>query len=141
MDRKEADVAVAPMTITHNRERVIYFTKPFMNLGISIMIKKPARQKPGVFSFMSPFSKSVWLSVGLTFLVVSFVLFLAQRYSVVGWRRQVTRSGRVRLINDFNIRNSMWFSLGAVVKQSNWPMPRLNLTLLGTSVLRPRPSV
>jgi len=49
---QEADIAVAPLTITSIRERVIDFSKPFMNLGISIMIKKPEKQKPGVFSFM-----------------------------------------------------------------------------------------
>ncbi|CAG2177850.1 unnamed protein product, partial [Oppiella nova] len=39
--RHEADMAIAPLTITSARERVIDFTKPFMSLGISIMIKKP----------------------------------------------------------------------------------------------------
>jgi len=51
---QEADIALAPLTITSDRERVVDFTKPFMNLGISIMIKKPEKQKPGVFSFMDP---------------------------------------------------------------------------------------
>jgi len=32
-------MAIAPLTITANREKVIYFSKPFMSLGISIMIK------------------------------------------------------------------------------------------------------
>jgi len=36
---QEADLAIAPLTITSRRERVIDFSKPFMNLGISIMIK------------------------------------------------------------------------------------------------------
>ena len=51
---QEADLAIAPLTISSMRERVIDFSKPFMNLGISIMIKKPEKQKPGVFSFMDP---------------------------------------------------------------------------------------
>nr|5ICT_A Chain A, Glutamate receptor 1 [Drosophila melanogaster] len=38
--RKEADIAISAMTITAERERVIDFSKPFMTLGISIMIKK-----------------------------------------------------------------------------------------------------
>jgi len=45
-------VAIAPLTISSSRERVVDFSKPFMQLGISIMIKKPEKQKPGVFSFM-----------------------------------------------------------------------------------------
>ncbi|QQP35149.1 Uncharacterized protein FKW44_023296, partial [Caligus rogercresseyi] len=41
---KRADLAVASMTINYARETVIDFTKPFMNLGISILFKKPKPQ-------------------------------------------------------------------------------------------------
>lgn len=60
--RHEADIAIAPMTITSERERVIDFSKPFMSLGISIMIKKPVKQKPSFFSFLDPLSKEIWVS-------------------------------------------------------------------------------
>lgn len=60
---QEADIAIAPMTITAERERVIDFSKPFMSLGISIMIKKPAKENPGVFSFLNPLSQEIWVSV------------------------------------------------------------------------------
>ncbi|CAH1957059.1 unnamed protein product [Acanthoscelides obtectus] len=36
---KKADLAVGSMTINYARESVIDFTKPFMNLGISILFK------------------------------------------------------------------------------------------------------
>ena len=36
---QKADLAVASMTINYAREGVIDFTKPFMNLGISILFK------------------------------------------------------------------------------------------------------
>jgi len=52
-------MAIAPLTISSMRERVIDFSKPFMQLGISIMIKKPEKQKPGVFSFMDPLDVKV----------------------------------------------------------------------------------
>ena len=43
IDRK-ADLAVASMTINYARENAIDFTKPFMNLGISILFKAPKDQ-------------------------------------------------------------------------------------------------
>lgn len=64
--RKEADIAIASMTITSERERVIDFSKPFMSLGISIMIKRPVKQKPGVFSFLNPLSKEIWVRAKTT---------------------------------------------------------------------------
>ena len=45
--RHEADLAVAPLTITSQRESVVDFSKPWMNLGISILISKPEKIKPG----------------------------------------------------------------------------------------------
>lgn len=36
---QKADLAVGSMTINYARESVIDFTKPFMNLGISILFK------------------------------------------------------------------------------------------------------
>lgn len=59
---QEADLAIAPMTITSDRERVIDFSKPFMSLGISIMAKKQ-KQNPSIFSFLNPLSKEIWVSV------------------------------------------------------------------------------
>ena len=38
---QKAHVCIAPLTITYDREKVVDFTKPFMNFGISIMIKTP----------------------------------------------------------------------------------------------------
>lgn len=60
--RREADISIAAITITADRERVIDFSKPFMSLGISIMIKKPMKQRPGVFNFLNPLSKEIWVS-------------------------------------------------------------------------------
>ena len=48
LDRR-ADLAVASMTINHARETVIDFTKPFMNLGISILFKAPKNPETELF--------------------------------------------------------------------------------------------
>jgi ABC-type amino acid transport substrate-binding protein len=45
--RHEADLAVAPLTITSQRESVVDFSKPWMNLGISILISTPEKTTPG----------------------------------------------------------------------------------------------
>ncbi|KAM8710464.1 hypothetical protein ACLKA7_017133 [Drosophila subpalustris] len=84
--RKEADIAIAAMTITAERERVIDFTKPFMSLGISIMIKKPVKQTPGVFSFLNPLSQEIWISVILSYVGVSLVLYFVTRFPPHEWR-------------------------------------------------------
>ena len=121
---KVADIAIAPMTITSTRERVIDFSKPFMELGISIMIKKPEKQKPGVFSFMDPLDTHIWLCIVFSYLAVSVVLFLVSRFSPKEWQIEDSVHGPT-FTNDFTILNSLWFSLGAFMRRGCDVCPRL----------------
>uniref|UniRef100_A0A1A7WDE8 Glutamate receptor, ionotropic, AMPA 1b n=2 Tax=Iconisemion striatum TaxID=60296 RepID=A0A1A7WDE8_9TELE len=84
----KADMAVAPLTITLVREQVIDFTKPFMSLGISIMIKKPTKSKPGVFSFLDPLAYEIWMCIVFAYIGVSVVLFLVSRFSPYEWQSE-----------------------------------------------------
>ncbi|OWK05085.1 hypothetical protein Celaphus_00002738, partial [Cervus elaphus hippelaphus] len=75
----KADLAVAPLTITHVREKAIDFSKPFMTLGVSILYRKPNGTNPSVFSFLNPLSPDIWMYVLLAYLGVSCVLFVIAR--------------------------------------------------------------
>ena len=59
--KKKADLSAAALTINSYREQVIDFTKPFLNLGISILYKRPLKKTPNLFSFMSPLAIEIWL--------------------------------------------------------------------------------
>ncbi|NXC48712.1 GRIK3 protein, partial [Penelope pileata] len=72
----KADLAVAPLTITHVREKAIDFSKPFMTLGVSILYRKPNGTNPSVFSFLNPLSPDIWMYILLAYLGVSCVLFV-----------------------------------------------------------------
>ena len=78
MDHK-ADIAVGAMTINFARESVIDFTKPFMNLGISILFKIPSGKPTRLFSFMNPLAVEIWLYVLAAYVLVSFTLFVMAR--------------------------------------------------------------
>uniref|UniRef100_H0YR49 Glutamate receptor n=1 Tax=Taeniopygia guttata TaxID=59729 RepID=H0YR49_TAEGU len=123
-----ADVAVAPLTITLVREEVIDFSKPFMSLGISIMIKKPQKSKPGVFSFLDPLAYEIWMCIVFAYIGVSVVLFLVSRFSPYEWHTEECEEGRDQpaneQTNEFGIFNSLWFSLGAFMQQGCDISPR-----------------
>ncbi|GFN84380.1 glutamate receptor, partial [Plakobranchus ocellatus] len=123
LTREEKDIAVAPLTITKDRERVVDFSKPFMDTGISIMIKKPDKTKPGVFSFMDPLDKYVWLCIAMGFLAVSFVLYFVGRFSPYEWN-VVEDSTEKTATTIFSISNTLWFSLGALMQQGSDISPR-----------------
>ncbi|KAI1902694.1 hypothetical protein AGOR_G00018650 [Albula goreensis] len=124
-----ADIAVAPLTITLVREEVIDFSKPFMSLGISIMIKKPQKSKPGVFSFLDPLAYEIWMCIVFAYIGVSVVLFLVSRFSPYEWHLDDTDEAKDPQSppdppNDFGIFNSLWFSLGAFMQQGCDISPR-----------------
>ncbi|KAK6493319.1 glutamate receptor 2 isoform X7 [Huso huso] len=123
----KADIAVAPLTITLVREEVIDFSKPFMSLGISIMIKKPQKSKPGVFSFLDPLAYEIWMCIVFAYIGVSVVLFLVSRFSPYEWHTEEYEDGQTQSnesTNEFGIFNSLWFSLGAFMQQGCDISPR-----------------
>ncbi|XP_031428962.1 glutamate receptor 4 isoform X2 [Clupea harengus] len=131
-----AEIAVAPLTITLVREEVIDFSKPFMSLGISIMIKKPQKSKPGVFSFLDPLAYEIWMCIVFAYIGVSVVLFLVSRFSPYEWHTEEPEEGTEgggggggggptdQPPNEFGIFNSLWFSLGAFMQQGCDISPR-----------------
>ena len=77
---QKADLAIADLTITYEREQAVDFSMPFMNLGISILYKKPQKKPPDLFSFLSPLSLDVWIYTATAYLGVSILLFILARY-------------------------------------------------------------
>ncbi|KAK2505989.1 hypothetical protein MC885_004089 [Smutsia gigantea] len=105
----KADLAVAGLTITAEREKVIDFSKPFMTLGISILYRVHMGRKPGYFSFLDPFSPGVWLFMLLAYLAVSCILFLGRCHL---------------LVNQYSLGNSLWFPVGGFMQQGSTIAPR-----------------
>ncbi|KAL3879137.1 hypothetical protein ACJMK2_031448, partial [Sinanodonta woodiana] len=120
LTRNEVDMAIAPISISSQRERVVDFTKPYMSLGISIMIKRTAVKETSVFSFMDPLSYEIWMCILFAYIGVSVVLFLVSRFSPTEWHVEDGAS----ITNDFTIANSLWYSLGAFMQQGCDISPR-----------------
>uniref|UniRef100_A0A8C3CG02 Glutamate receptor n=1 Tax=Cairina moschata TaxID=8855 RepID=A0A8C3CG02_CAIMO len=123
---RKADLAVAGLTITAEREKVIDFSKPFMTLGISILYRVHMGRKPGYFSFLDPFSPGVWLFMLLAYLAVSCVLFLVARLTPYEWYSPHPCSqGRCNLlINQYSLGNSLWFPVGGFMQQGSTIAPQ-----------------
>lgn len=78
---KEADIAVAPLTVTSAREEVVSFTTPFLQTGIGILLRKDtASQEMSFFHFLAPFSKETWTGLLFAYVLTCFCLFLVARY-------------------------------------------------------------
>ncbi|XP_076379459.1 glutamate receptor ionotropic, kainate 2 isoform X9 [Megalopta genalis] len=122
---KKADLAVGSMTINYARESVIDFTKPFMNLGISILFKEMKFQVPTshparLFSFMNPLAIEIWLYVLAAYVLVSVTMFVVARFSPYEWNNpHPCHVGSEVVENQFSLANSFWFTIGTLMQQGS----------------------
>ncbi|XP_041980067.1 glutamate receptor ionotropic, kainate 2 isoform X6 [Aricia agestis] len=114
---QRADIAIADLTITYDREQVVDFTMPFMNLGISVLYRKPIKQPPNLFSFLSPLSLDVWIYMATAYLGVSVLLFILARFTPYEWHQTHTPDGE-KMENIFSLANCLWFAIGSLMQQS-----------------------
>lgn len=118
--RQEADLAVAGITITSAREKFVDFTKPFWNLGITILFRKPKAKPVRLFSFLDPFHEDVWVYMIAIYLCVSFMFFVIARLTPYEWCNPYPCNQEEDIVeNQFSVLNSMWLTIGSILQQGN----------------------
>ncbi|XP_049845508.1 glutamate receptor ionotropic, kainate 2-like [Schistocerca gregaria] len=117
---RRADLAICDLTITYERESVVDFTMPFMNLGISILYTKSERPQRNMFSFLEPFTIDVWIYMATAFLGVSVMLFLLARATPSEWKSSHPCSAESEeLENTLTMSNSIWHNCGSIMQQGS----------------------
>ncbi|XP_015429531.1 PREDICTED: glutamate receptor ionotropic, kainate 2-like [Dufourea novaeangliae] len=133
--RGEADLAITDLTITSDREGAVDFTMPFMNLGISILYRKPMKTPPSLFSFLSPFSAGVWWYLIGAYISVSLMIFVIGRMCPAEWNNPYPCIEEPEeLENQFTFKNSLWFTIGSIMQQGSEIAPiGLSTRMMATS--------
>lgn len=122
---------MAALTINYEREQFVDFTKPFLNLGISILFKSPKKEKPGLFSFLSPLAAEIWIYLLAAYITVSLGIFVLARLSPYEWYNpHPCNVDSDAVENTFNLGNSMWFAIGTLMQQGSDINPRACSTRL-----------
>ncbi|XP_066583356.1 uncharacterized protein [Prorops nasuta] len=112
----KADLAITDLTINENRARVVDFTAPFMNLGVSVLYRIPQKAPPSLFAFTTPFSKEVWISLIVAYIGVSVILFLAGRFNPREWYNPFPCIKKpTKLYNKFTLVDTPFFVLGSIL--------------------------
>ncbi|ERL89602.1 hypothetical protein D910_06967 [Dendroctonus ponderosae] len=117
MDKK-ADLAVGSMTINYARESVIDFTKPFMNLGISILFKVPTDKESAFFTFLNPLGLKIWLSTVGALFMAGFTIYALARFTPYEWINPYPWrvQNKPKLVNQMNMSNAFWFVAGTFLR-------------------------
>ena len=113
--RGQADIAVAPLTISSERQRVVDFTKPYMDVGVSIMMKFQEKEK-NIFSFMVPLQTDIWMCIILSYVSVSVVYFVVSRISLIAWMKAELREEKEENFK-YTLSNCFFLTLGAVLQR------------------------
>lgn len=116
--RGEADLAVAPLTLTAIREQFVDMTTPFMQTGIGFIMRKDKAAEESVFSLLSPFSSDMWAGVLIAFLLTGVCMFLVSRISPCEWSEPETEQ------HSFTLLHSFWYITGALTLQGAGPHPK-----------------
>lgn len=81
---QKADMTIAPMTISSDRQTVLDFTQPYMTFGLAFMMRVQ-EVNVNYFRFLLPFSKSMWMAICVLVTVMGFLLWTCSVFSPWGY--------------------------------------------------------
>ncbi|XP_029995736.1 glutamate receptor U1 [Sphaeramia orbicularis] len=116
--RGEADLAVAPLTRTADRERFVDMSTPFMQTGIGFILHKNLTSEESTFSLLAPFSTDTWVGILIAFLLTGLCIFLVARISPSEWAEPDSEQ------HSFTLFHSFWYITGALTLQGAGPHPK-----------------
>ncbi|CAH1243522.1 GRIA1 [Branchiostoma lanceolatum] len=121
----EYDLVLFPMSMRPHRLKTMQLSIPLRTRGYFLTMKKSDRRLPGMFQFMAPFSKKVWLCFVAAIVSVSLVLSVNNRFNPNEWGIAAARGAVAQdQADNLNLPNSLWSTWGAAVGQGPEFLPR-----------------
>ncbi|XP_044754101.1 glutamate receptor ionotropic, kainate 2-like isoform X2 [Coccinella septempunctata] len=130
-----AHMAISDLAMTAQRQQVVDFSSPFMNLGIGLMVKKATTKEIPLFSFLDPFTQDVWAYTATLLLALSVLFFLAYRLAPNEWvNPHPCEQNPDELEIEWNFKNCVWLVLGSLLQQGCDILPRSLSTRVSLSL-------
>ncbi|CAD5115500.1 DgyrCDS4470 [Dimorphilus gyrociliatus] len=119
---EEIDMAVAPLTINYERQQVVGFTKPYMDLGLKLLLSKEV-EKVNIYGYLEPFEKGLWAAVVGTFIICSVITCICSRLSPysLGYYAQLDNETEHE---NLTLCNSLWATYGCWMQQGTETYPK-----------------
>ena len=108
-------------SINFEREQVVDFSMPFLDLGISILYVASPEKSIDFFSFLAPLSTGVWLLMLAGGVAVSVSIFLISRFSPFETAELDSGEGETPFRS---LHHCLWFSIASWVQQGCDFLPR-----------------
>ncbi|GMR59002.1 hypothetical protein PMAYCL1PPCAC_29197 [Pristionchus mayeri] len=119
-----ADFALAPLSVTSERENDVDFTVPYYDLvGTTILIKK--NDPPySMFRFLDVLEWPVWLCIGAAYLFTSFLLWIFERFSPYSYSNNKERYVEDVEKREFTLKECLWFCMTSLTPQGGGEAPK-----------------
>lgn len=78
---KEVDLGVDPLTLTYERFSVVDYTQPYMEDGMSILMKRPDGKQSDLLQSYRVFAESTWLAFAVSFILSFIILTIVNKGS------------------------------------------------------------
>lgn len=119
-------MVAAPIAIQSHRDTVMDFTHPYFYEFSAILLKRPDPDATKWRTLIDPFSPTVFLCIGVSLPLTSFLLCLFEKYNP--FYRKVNDRKRVRGLHHYS--DSFWYMYGALLTQGIKQMKTNTSTIL-----------
>ncbi|XP_065335547.1 ionotropic receptor 25a [Cloeon dipterum] len=124
LKEKRADVALAALPVTSERETVIDFTVPYYDLvGYSILMKKLS-SPTSLFKFLTVLETDVWLCILAAYFITSLLMWIFDRWSPYSYQNNRDKYKDDEEKREFNLRECLWFCMTSLTPQGGGEAPK-----------------
>ena len=123
---QKADLAVASITITEERSKVVDYTVPFQHYTNNLLFKRPEKDYD-MLAFVEPLSRDIWFCLAATVCFVGTVMYWLNYLSPYGCKDENGKG----TAKELSFLNSLWFSLACILQQGTSDRPK---AISGTQV-------
>lgn len=94
-----------------------------MKANVAYLKKRPITTAASITQFLEPFTTNVWLTILTSIFVVTLSIYFVDFVGPNGWRQwRIKKEGKPG--NQFNLFNSLWFTMGCILRQGTYVTPR-----------------
>ncbi|RWS23425.1 glutamate receptor ionotropic: kainate 2-like protein, partial [Leptotrombidium deliense] len=124
IQRKEAKVAIGPVTVMAERESVVDFTVPFYDLvGISLLMKKPISDSH-LFKFLTVLDNTLWFRIIAFYFLTSTVIWITNIFSPFSVTNNKEKYEHEIEKREFSFKESLWFCVTSLTPQGGGEAPK-----------------
>ena len=102
----ECDVLVGDVTVTSARRELVAFSTSIFDNSVRLIVRKPTSDQVDFFSYLKPFSLSLWMAILAITICTSILFCLVERHGNEALRDRSTVSMGAM---------SVWYSLGNIM--------------------------